>query len=108
MDKTMKVLSQAMGTAISEFVLQVPTGEFSFEQLLEAVGRMTKEQAESSKGEILVKPIKGRSPFELSFMRATCQLTKVKQLRSRSSQSPVFSAYDPPFPIIPLRVLDQS
>ena len=105
MDQSMTVVGQAMGNVISELLVQVPTGEFSFEQLMDGIAKLTKERVETLKGTILVKPAKTRSAFELAFIRATFQMAKVKQLRSKGSQGLTFSAYDPPFPVIPLEFL---
>ena len=105
MDQSMTVVGQAMGNVISELLVQVPTGEFSFEQLMDGIAKLTKERVETLKGTILVKPVKTRSTFELSFLRATAQMVKVKQLRSKGSLGLTFSAYDPPFPVIPLEFL---
>ena len=70
-------MSKAMKNIITTLIVDEPAGEFSFEQLLDGVKRLTKERIETVKGEILVKPPKARTSFEQTFMRAVSQIAKV-------------------------------
>ena len=90
-------MSNAMGKIVSDLIVEEPKGDFNFEQLLNAMKKLTKERIETIKGEILVKPSKERSSFEQTFLRALTQLTKVQKMRAMSSSELVFSAYNPPF-----------
>jgi hypothetical protein len=104
-DKTLRMLSMSMAKITSN-VTAVPTiAKYSFEQFMDILRRLTKEQIETMKGNILMKSVKDRSDFEQTFMRAHAQLVKVNELRTKGTKNMCFNAFEPPFPIVEINDL---
>ena len=104
-DITLRMISMSMMKITSNITAVQKITRYSFEQFMDILRKLTTEQIETLKGNIVMKPVKGRSDFEHSFMRAHAQLVKVSILRTKGSKNMCFNAFEPPFPIVELNAL---
>ena len=104
-DITLRMISMSMVKITSNITAVEKITRYSFEQFIDILRKLTTEQIETLKGNIVMKPVKGRSDFEHSFMRAHGQLVKVSILRTKGSKNMCFNAFEPPFPIVDLNDL---
>ena len=104
-DKTLRLINMSMKKITSNISVVETVAKYSFEQFLTILQKLTKEQIETLKGNIVMKPVKERNDFEHSFMRALAQLVKVSELRTKGTKNMCFNAYEPPFPIVDVKDL---
>lgn len=100
------MVGKMMGVAVtSNMVIRLSnTGEYSFEQLVQATRTLTESQLTHIKGAIECKPIKSRTTFEGTFMRALNSICRVRQ-NKRMRNHVFFSAFDPPMKVCPTELL---
>jgi len=99
-DITLQMISKSMTKVTSNITVVTTVTEYSFEKFMDIVKTLTKDQFETLKGNIVMKPVKERSNFEHTFMRANHQIMKVQELRDKGSKNMCFNAFNPPFSII--------
>ena len=105
LEELLVMMQNVMKYTVTNVAITMPTtGNYGFEQIVANVKQMSQEQIMMVKGRAMAKHWKVRTEFETVFLRVFRDLVSMREIQNRH-QGLVFSAYDPPFGIVPMEHL---
>jgi hypothetical protein len=102
LELTLQMFQRVSTSMVTDISISTPrVGEFSLEQLLGLTKTMTQVQMLMLKARARMIPFKERSEFQHVFLRVFADIKMIRELRFRTPAL-MFSAFDPPLPIVPM------
>jgi hypothetical protein len=106
LEDSLRKVSSVMGQCVTSLRIREPRkGTYSFEQLCDAMRRLTPIQREMLKGKCSCVAVKDRDEFESMYLRAYPIMMKVRDLEVKAGTTITINAYNVPFPVVPLECL---